>query len=372
MQGLNPASSVSNNIPEQQARTEYEILDEDGNPMELNNVQDLIKMSGVRAREVPQPDGTIIKEYVIDDPQVLSQVRSQQQPQQQRHQQQQSPMTSSYFPKENYNQNAPPPPPRIPLRPPMLFRQGGSSTTDTFPYSIQQIRILEPQRRYEYLTNTGRRVEFCITNSDNYNGQFIDDTDLRELTNAINLRLQPNVVPIVQQQQQHFQQHPQQSSTQPPFNLPKQWYPAVNLTSRQRVGSDSQQYSNNTNISFGQIQSNLSRSASSGLLDQGSYFPQNQQQVFNEPNQNWNTYRYQDSQKQHHHQNNETFQTTAQFLPQQTTRSTYSPPVSNNYHQSSTAYPYQGQQQQQQQNVRMFNDFNQARTAVINDGHTRI
>lgn len=345
--------------------------------MAMNNVQDLIKMSGVRAREVPQPDGTIIKEYVIDDPQILSQFRSQQQ--------QQSPMNSSYFQQQNFNQDAPPPPPRIPLRPPMLFRQGGSTTNDSSPYNIQQIRVLEPQRRYEYSTTNGRRVQFYITNSDNYNGQFISDTDLRELTNAINLRVQPTNVPIVQHQQQQQQQysqqhqqlpqqHQQQQQQQPPFNLPKQWYPAVDLTQRQRLGSDSQSYSNNANIGFGQVQSNLSRSASSGLLDQGAYIPQNQKQVFNEPVNNWNTYRYSDSHNQRH-QNNETFQTSAQFPPQQqqTSRSTYSPPVNHNhpssYHQSSSAYPYQGQQQH---GVRIINDYNQQQTAVINDGRTRI
>jgi hypothetical protein len=318
-------------------------------------------MSGVHARQVPQPDGTIIKEYVIDDPQLLSQFRSQQQ--------QQSSMTSSYIQQQNIYQDAPPPPPRIPLRPSILFRQGESSVNDHLPYNIQQIHVLEPQRRYEYLTTTGRRIQFFITNSDSFNGQLLTDLDIRELTNAINLRLLPSSNPIIQQQEQH------QSLTQPPFNLPKQWYPSVDLTHRQRIGSDSRAYSNNANIGFQQIPTDLTRSTSSDVLNQGSYPSQNQQQVFNEPVNGWNTFRYQDSHNQNH-QNNETFQTSAQFLPQQQmTRSTYSPSINNHqlsssFHQQSTTYPYQGQQQQH--DVRTLNDFNQQRTAIINDGHTRI
>jgi hypothetical protein len=342
----------------------------------MNGVQDLIKMSGARAREVHQPDGTIIKEYVIDDPQLLSQFRSQQQQQQQSpmtssyiQQQQQSPMTSSYIQQQTMDEDVPPPPPRIPLRPPILFRQGRSSMNDHLPHNIQQIHVLEPQRRYEYLTTTGRRIQFFITNSDSFNGQLITDLDIRELTNAINLRLLPSFTPIIQQHQQ------QQSLIQPPFNQPKQWYPSVDLTQGQRIGSDFQPHSNNANIGYQQIPINLPRSVSSGAINQESYHSQNQQQVFNESVNGWNSHRYQGS----HNQNNEKFQTTAQFLPQnqqqQRTRSTYSPPINNNhssnFHQSSTTYPYQGQQQQQH-NVRILNDFNQQRTAIINDGHTRI
>ncbi len=362
--------SPSENHILQQSHAEYEILDEDGKPMAIDGVQDLIKMSGVRAREVPQPDGTIIKEYVIDDPQLLSQFRSQQQQQQQ---QQQLPMTASYIQQRSIDQDAPPPPPRVPLRPPVLFRQGGPSMNDNLSYNIQQIHVLEPQRRYEYLTTTGRRVQFFIINSDSFNGQLISDSDIRELTNAINLRLLPSFNPIVPplppQQQGSFAQ------TQ--FNLPKQWYPSVNLTHRQRIGSDGQPYSNNFNTGFQPMQTDLPRSTSSNALNQGSYYSQNQQQqqqqVFNEPINQSNTSRYQDSHNQLH-QTNETFQSSAQFLPQQQmTRSTYSPPIHTNhpsaFHQQSTTYPYQGQQQH---GVRIFNDFNQQRTAIVNDGNTRI
>ena len=208
----------------------------------------------------------------------------------------------------------------------------------------------------------GRRIQFSITNSNNANGQFVTDSDIRELTNAINTRVLTSSTSASQQQQQ--------LSTQIPYNQPKQWYPAVDLTHRQRIGSDTQAQSNNLNPGFQQTQTDISRSASNGALDQGSYpspYQQQQQQVFNKPVNNWNTARYQDSHNQRR-QNNEPFQTSAQFLPQQQTASP--PPMNNNYrpvsYQQSTTYPYQGQQQH---GVRIHNDFNQQQSP---DGHARI
>jgi hypothetical protein len=367
-QQLSPISSTNEMPQQQQPRVQYEIVDEDGNPMAINGVDDLIKMSGVHAREVPQADGTIVKEYVIDDPQMLSKFRSQQQ------QQQQSSMTSSYNQQRMINEDAPPPPPRIPIRQPMLFRQTPLSN-DNLPCNIQEIHVLEPQRRYEYLTTTGRCIQFNITNSNGLNGQLFSDSDIRELTNAINNRLVPisSSTSIIQQQQQQ-----QQPSTQ--FTVPKQWYPAVDLThrppsNRQRIGSDTQSYPDNHG--FQQIQPDLSRSASYGAL--------HQQPVYNEQAIDWNAYQQQNPHSQidptmvrqmpnQHHQNNDTYQISAQFLPKQTTRSTHSPPINNNpnppvFSQQSTAYPYQGQQQH---GVRIFNnnnyDLNQQRTP---DGHSR-
>jgi hypothetical protein len=356
------STSVSSlgDIP-QQSHVQYEVVDEDGNPMAINDVQDLIKMSGVRAREVPQADGTIIKEYVIDDPQVLSQFRSQQQQQQSpmtsSYIQQQPPMTLSYNQQRHVDQNAPPPPPRVPLRAP-LFRQGNLSMNDNLPHNIQQIHVLEPQRRYEYLTTTGQRIQFHITNSNNFNGQLITDPDIRELTNAINTRLLPTSTSTTQQ-----------PLTQTQFNQPKQWHQSVDLMQRQRLGSDSQPYSSNSNIGFQQIQTDLPRSTSNGTLNQGSYPTQYQlqQQVFNEPVNNWNKYQYQDS----HHQTTEPFQTSAQFLPQQ--QMPTSSPMNNNHSSISYAqspnYPYQGQQQH---GVRILNDYNQQQSVITTDGHTRI
>jgi hypothetical protein len=129
---------------------------------------------------------------------------------------------------------------------------------------------------------------------------------------------------------------------------------------------------NNANTGFQPMQTDLSRSASSGALNQGSYISQNQQEVFHEPTHQWT--RYQDSNNQRY-QANEPFQSSAQFLPQQQmkTRSMHSPPIHTNhssaFHQQPTTYPYQGQQQH---GVRILNDFNQQRTAIVNDGNTRI
>ncbi|CAF3109564.1 unnamed protein product [Rotaria sp. Silwood2] len=322
---------LSSNENSQQSRVQYEILDEDGNPLVIDDIQDLLKTSGVHAREISQSDGTIVKEYVIDDPEILSKFRSQKQQQQQQHQQQQqqrqqpSPTTSSYTQQQTIYDEAPPPPPRIPLRSSILFRQGRPSVNDNVSYNIQQIRVLEPQRRYEYLTRTGRRIQFVITNSDSFNGQFITDSDIRELTHAI--KFQP--------------------------------------------------YSNNFNNNFQQTQTDLSRSASHGRLDQESYNSQNHQQVMNEPNNNGNRFEYQDSHSHtinQDHQNEGTFKTSTQFLPPtQRKRSTNSPPINNNhppvFYSQSTAYPYQGQQQH---GVRILNDLNQQRAANITDEHNRI
>ncbi|CAF4862492.1 unnamed protein product, partial [Rotaria socialis] len=95
---------------------------------------DLIKMSGVHAREVPQLDGTIIKEYVIDDPGLLSKYHSQQP---------KSSITSSYHQHQINSEEPPPPPPRMPLRSSILFRQGTSSINDNLSHNIQQIHVLE-------------------------------------------------------------------------------------------------------------------------------------------------------------------------------------------------------------------------------------
>ncbi|CAF0732430.1 unnamed protein product [Adineta steineri] len=359
-------------------RIQYEIVDENGNPMAVDGVQDLIKMSGARAREVPQPDGSIIKEYVIDDPQLLSRFRSENHQQQQQHHQQlqqqqqqqqqyHSPITA-FNQQRSSNENVPPPPPRVPLRPSVLLRQGNSSVNENAPSNIQQIRVLESQRRYEYRTTTGRRVQFFITNFDTTNGQSITDSEVRELANAINNRLIPTTTPPASSSSNTI---PQQTQ----YNLPKQWYPSIDVTQRQRLGSDTQTYPNNMNLGFPQTQSNLARSASYGALNQTSYPTQNhQQQIYREPTNNWNTNRYQQNLNpriNQQNQDNEAFQTSAQFLPKQQTNS--SSPINPNhppvYYQQSTAYPYQGQQQH---GVRILNDFNQQRTTSIADGHTRI
>ena len=130
---LTPISSMTE-TSQQPANIQYEVVDEDGNPMAIDDVQDLIKMSGVTAREVPQPDGTLIREYVIDDPTILSKYQSQSRASQ---------------------DHIPPPPPRIPLKQPMLFRQEPLHHEPPPPINLQQIRTIEPQRRYEFINIIG-------------------------------------------------------------------------------------------------------------------------------------------------------------------------------------------------------------------------
>jgi len=351
---LTPISLIDDSKQQQQSNVQYEVVDEDGNPMAIDDVHNLIKMSGVTAREVPQPDGTIVREYVIDDPKVLSEFQSQQTQQ------------------RNLHEHIPPPPPRIPLRQSSLYRQEPlNNDHNQPPINIQQVRTLEPQRRYEFITTSGKRIEFIITNLGT------DQSDIHELANAINTRFVPSSSNTTQQQQQ------------PPFTLPKQWHPAVDLThrepqTRQRTGSDNQPIPNTYNSPFQQTQVDVDR------FNQGPY----QQQfapVFAEPIIDWSAVRQQDPHGQvdpqliqqyitQKHQSGG-FQTSAQFLPeqrqqqpQQMTRSTNSPPRNNPpiFYQQTMSYPYQGQQQH---GVRIINptnnnDFN-FNQQIANE-HTRI
>ncbi|CAF1231203.1 unnamed protein product [Adineta ricciae] len=369
-QDSTPISTIQE--PSLQTRVQYEIVDEEGNPMAADGVQDLIKMAGVRAREVPQPDGTVVKEYVIDDPELVSRFRSHQQPHPQyspvtpysQQQQQQQPRVT--------REDVPPPPPRMPLRPPLLLRSGTSSVNENLPNNIQQIHVLEPQRKYEYLTTAGRRVQFVITNFDNMHGQPINDAEIRELTNAINTRLLPTSSPASNSFVQH--QQPRQ------YSPPKPWQPAVDITPRPRLGSDHQQYASHANMAHQPNQSNLYRSASYGALNQASYpiqsppQQQQQQQSYREPNYPSTTHRYQQQ------ASNEMFQTAAQFLPNQqiSNSSSVNPNQRPVYYPQSANYPFQGQQQH---GVRIIHDNNtnnnnntfiQQRTAAFPNGHTRI
>ncbi len=341
-----------NNEIKQQSNIQYEVVDENGNSMAIDDVHDLIQMSGVTAREVPQADGTLIREYVIDDPNVLSKFHSQQ---------------------RTPNEHIPPPPPRIPLKQSMLFREPLSNDHHhPPPINIQQIRTLETQRRYEFMTTSGKRIEFIITSLGS------DQSDIHELANAINTRLLTSSA----------------NTTQQPFTLPKQWHPAVDLTHREpqtrsRIGSDNQPILNNYNTSFQQvppIQMGLDRSASYGVLNQGSY-PQQFAPVFTEPIIDWSAVRQQDPHGQvdpqlirqfitQKHQSG-SFQTSAQFLPeqqQQMPQTTYSPPRTNSSipYQQTMSYPYQGQQQH---GVRILsannNDYNFNQQQIPN-GHARI
>lgn len=395
-QDLSPISSV-NEAPSA-SRVQYEVLDEDGNPLAIEGVQDLIQMSGVRAREVPQPDGTVVKEYVIDDPEILSKLRPPTH-------QQTSPTGPSYGHQFVQNNDAPPPPPRIPLRQPLLFRPGPAGQ-DQLPINIQQINVLEPQRRYEFITTAGRGIQFLITAISDLNGQPISDSDIRELSHAIHSRLGPfssnNAgTPVLAQPT---------TAPQAPFTHPKPWFPSVDFTqrttsNRQRIGSDTHMAGQESrSSSYQQAPADLTRSASYGALNQGVYLGQTQQPIYNQQQMvDWNSYRQQDFQGQMEspmvrqvvHQRPSSsgpVQTSAQFLPQQQpqqpqatqyrTRSTVSPPINAPvFYQQSMPYPtYSTQpqqvpmhQQQQQPDIRLLNQngygFSQAR---VIDGQARI
>lgn len=299
---LAPITSVDES-KEQSSNVQYEVVDEDGNPMAIDDVHDLIKMSGVTAREVPQPDGTVIREYVIDDPNVLSKFQSQQQ--------------------TNSPSHIPPPPPRIPLRQSALLRQEPLSKDHYPPINIQQVRTLEPQRRYEFITTSGKRIEFILTSLGS------DESDIHELANAINTRLLPT---------------PSQQA--PPFTHPKPWHPAVDLTHRTpQTGLDNQ------NLPFDQ----------SAAPYQQQFAP-----VYAEPIIDWSAVQQQDPDgqvdpqfiRQYITQKHQTggFQTSAQFLPepslppQQHSANSPSKTKSPIYYQQTTTIPYQGQQQPQQFN----------------------
>jgi len=336
-----PSPSLSSfNQTKQQSNVQYEVIDEDGNPMAVDDVHDLIKKSGVTAREVKQPNGSVLREYVIDDPELLSKFRPQQ-----------SPLVPPQ-PRVSHD-NIPPPPPRIPLKQSILLRPESSNTNQNTPMNIQQIRVLEPQRRYEYITTSGKHIEFMITNlgSDN---QTANDSDIQELANAINTRLLPPSNNIQQQQ---------------PFTLPKPWHPAVDLThreppTRQRTGSDDQPNRNKQNTAFQQVQptqADLVRSASYGALNPGSY-QQTFAPVFTEPIIDWSALQQQDPHGQidpqlvrqfitQKHQSG-SFQTPAQFLPEQQQQQqqviksrTASPQnIAPVFYQQPMSYSYPGQQ----------------------------
>ena len=353
--------------------------------MAIDGVHDLIKMSGVTAREVAQPDGSIVREYVIDDPQLLSKFQS--------HRVSGAEGDASMTRSRYSPSDVPPPPPRIPLKQPMLHRP--SSTGNGQPaVNIQEIRVVEPNRRYEYITTAGRRIEFMITNFGQDESK-IQDSDVREVTQAINTRLMPS-------SSANFNAHHH------PFTLPKQWNPAVDLTHRQRTGSDNQ-LSSNSNAHYPStdyqrmpsMAPNLARSASNGALHPSLHQTSAMAPVYAEPIIDWSLIRQQDPHGQvdpafvqqfinQRHQHGG-YQTSAQFLPEQQqnyqqqqqqpppkpTSSMHSPMRNNvtSYYQQPSAYPYQGQQQH---GVRIVSNhsnghFDQGQQgAMMMNGHARI
>ena len=380
-------STDTNHGNKASSNVQYEIVDEDGNPMAIDGVHDLIKMSGVTAREIEQPDGSIVREYVIDDPHLLSKFQS--------HKVSGAQGDSSMSQSRYSPPNVPPPPPRIPLKQPMLHRPS-STGNGRIAVNIQEIRVVEPNRRYEYITTGGRRIEFMITNFGQGEPK-IQDSDVREVTQAINTRLLPSSSSSTNVNAHH------------PFTLPKQWNPVVDLTHRQRTGSDNQLSSNsNTHYPSTDYQRmppmapNLARSASNGTLHPSLHHTSAMAPVYAEPIIDWSLIRQQDPHGQvdpvfvqqfinQRHQHGD-YQTSAQFLPEQQqhypqqqqqhqqpkpTTSMHSPLRNNvtSYYQQPNAYPYQGQQQH---GVRIIsnhsgNQFDQGQQgAMMINGHARI
>ena len=59
---------------DQEQIVEYEIVDENGNQILINDAQNL-KSLATSMSEVRQPDGSIVKEYILNDPKIIEQIR---------------------------------------------------------------------------------------------------------------------------------------------------------------------------------------------------------------------------------------------------------------------------------------------------------
>lgn len=55
---------------------EYEILDEHGNQIMINGAEELKKLAAC-VKEIKQSDGSVVKEYILNDPSVIEKIRSQ-------------------------------------------------------------------------------------------------------------------------------------------------------------------------------------------------------------------------------------------------------------------------------------------------------
>ena len=131
------------------ADVQYEMIDENGHSLPIDGIEDIIKMSGIEAREFQQADGTIVREYHINDPQILSKVQSQR-----------SEMISQT---KNIVQehSLPPPPP-----PPRITRRASTTLQPVPSINLQQVHSVKSQQPYEYVTSTGRSIHFIITELD--------------------------------------------------------------------------------------------------------------------------------------------------------------------------------------------------------------
>ncbi|CAF0886714.1 unnamed protein product [Didymodactylos carnosus] len=265
------------------SNVEYEVVDENGEPMMINGVQDLIKMAG-RSKEIKQPDGTIWKEYVIDDPALLSKIHSSQSFTSESPTS--SKQVSNSFSHHNTIQTPPTPPPRVPLRQQLgrpstnnQYSPGTPANIPMNPIPINHIRTLESNRRYEFTTSLGKTIQFHISN---FSENILTDDDICELTHSIN---------------NHFTIEPQQNSSLSTsmHTSPKQWNPDLihrptpqhvqnPPSSRGRLGSNDNGLTPQMsyNIGFNSYPStnqpmpnDLPRSSSQGALNQINYLPRN-------------------------------------------------------------------------------------------------
>ena len=57
------------------ADVQYEMIDENGNSVSIDGIDRIIQMSGVVPRQFQNADGTIVREYVVTDRQLVSQIQ---------------------------------------------------------------------------------------------------------------------------------------------------------------------------------------------------------------------------------------------------------------------------------------------------------
>lgn len=69
-------SGTGDNKGEEVPQVEYEIIDENGNQIMINGAEQLKQLAAC-VKEVKQADGSVVKEYILNDPKVLENIRTQ-------------------------------------------------------------------------------------------------------------------------------------------------------------------------------------------------------------------------------------------------------------------------------------------------------
>jgi hypothetical protein len=247
---------------QQLASVQYEITDEYGNRMPIDGIDDIIKMSGIDAREIQQTDGTIVKEYIIDDPQILSQVHTQR-----------CASVSQTCVSRDYG---PPPPPRVSRQSSAQFQPAKCLVKNLASINIQHVHILRPQQSYEYVTKSGRHVHFIITELDTDESR----SDARATCTSTD----------------RLSEHPSMQSV---YTLPTRPPSNNDVTHEQQTSSvdrypSANMSGNNRTPSLVHTPTSLIRSASSGILHHGSHSTAQFPPIFTEPIIDWSVLRQQD------------------------------------------------------------------------------